>query len=247
MARALVVISIPLTFWGAIALAGSGDAALAQIDEALSTAADQAMEYEMSTKEPGKEERRMAFKVFVKGKEWRRIDFLSPGDVKDMRILVRSVSNMYVYLPAYRKVRRLASHVKEQGFMGTAFSHDEMSLATFSPVYSANLLEESDKHWKLEAIRKEGSDFPYPKLILEARKDLRQPVEIQYFNSEGQKVKTETRLKFSCNGNNCAPGVIEMVDHTRNNLKSVLTMRQWTPNAGLDDSFFSVRALQRSN
>ena len=45
-----------------------------------------------------------------------------------MKILTRAAQDMYVYLPAFKKVRRLASHVKEQGFMGTAFGHEEMSL-----------------------------------------------------------------------------------------------------------------------
>ena len=29
---------------------------------------------------------------------------------------------MYVYLPAYNKIRRVASHASNQGFMGTMFS-----------------------------------------------------------------------------------------------------------------------------
>jgi hypothetical protein len=59
-------------------------------------------------------------------------------------------------------------------------------------------------------------------------------------------VKTETRLSFKCQGEICTPTVVKMVDHTRNDLESTLKMRAWSPNSGLDDSFFTVRALQRS-
>lgn len=208
---------------------------LAQVDDALTNAKDQAMEFELVTQEPGKAARNMVFKVFVKGREWRRIDFVAPGDVKGMRILVRSADNMYVYLPAYRKVRRVASHVKEQGFMGTAFSHDEMSLVTFGPTFTSKLVEEGDKFWKLALTRKEGSEFPYAKLNLEVRKDLKQPVEIQYFNEDGVKVKTEVRLGFKCQEGLCAPSVIKMTDHTRNNLVSELKMRKWSPDSGLGE------------
>jgi outer membrane lipoprotein-sorting protein len=239
-------------FAGAIALlpglaaAADGNQVLAQVDAAMTRATDQSFEYEAITKEAGKPERSMAFDVFIKGKEWRRIDFLAPGDVKGMRILVRSVSNLYVYLPAYKKVRRVASHVKEQGFMGTSFSHDEMSLVTFSPVYTAKLLEEADKFWKLEATIKPDAVFPYPRLLMEVRKDIQQPVQIDYFNDKGLHVKTETRLKYSCQDKICTPGIIKMVDHTRGDMESSLNMRKWQPNSGLDDDFFTVRALQRS-
>ena len=65
-------------------------------------------------------------------------------------------------------------------------------------------------------------------------------------NDKGVKVKTETRLKYACQKDICTPGVIKMVDHTRGDMESELLMRQWQPNPGLDDSFFTVRALQRS-
>lgn len=34
---------------------------------------------------------------------------------------------MYVYLPAFGKVRRIASHTKDQGFLGLTFSQDDMA------------------------------------------------------------------------------------------------------------------------
>jgi hypothetical protein len=240
--RSLVAL---LMLIGSTVSAKSGDDILQLVDAAASAAQDQSFQYECRTSEAGKDDRVLVFDVYIKGTKWRRIDFVSPGDVKDMRVLVKSTESMYVYLPAFKKVRRLASHVKEQGFMGTSFSHDEMSLVTYAPSFSAKLLQESKRGWTLEAKRRTGVSFPYPKLILEIRKDIKQLVEIQYFNDQGIHSKTETRLNYNCERKVCAPGKLVMVDHTRNDLKSTLTRLKWKPNSGISDKIFTLRALQR--
>jgi len=60
-------------------------------------------------------------------------------------------------------------------------------------------------------------------------------------------VKTEIRKRFECSGSYCTPHHVEMTDHTRNDLRSVLTLQKFKTNAGVPDSFFTVRALQRGN
>ena len=103
-----------------------GDKVIKQMDESMTRAKDQHFIHRVVTQEPGKAQRTLVMDVRIKGDEWRRIDFTDPGDIKGMKILILSLDQTYVYLPAFRKVRRVAGHAKEQGFMGTTFSHDEM-------------------------------------------------------------------------------------------------------------------------
>jgi len=250
--RTFVLVVVAVYVYLALALgatpraqAASAEEIVNSVDAKLMLSPSQSFEYEAITKEPGKADRSLVFAVGIKGKEWRRLEFLAPGDVKGMRILVRSVSETYVYLPAYKKVRRVASHVKDQGFMGTAFSSDEMSLAALAPVFTAQLAEETDKAWKLTLSRREGNGFIYPKIMVEVRRDIGQPVEIRYLNEKDECVKTETRLKYSCKGPICTPEVIRMVDHSQGDRTSELVRRKWNPEANLDDDYFTVRALQR--
>ncbi len=226
-------------------VATTGDEAIAATDKSMTAFDDQTLVYDMITKEPGRDERILTFRATVKGPEWRRVEFLAPGDIKGMQILVRSVTSMYVYLPAFGKVRRLASHVKEQGFMGTAFGHEDFSLATYGGHFAAKMIEETERSWRVEATRRPGSEVPFPKLIIEIRRDISQPVQIEYFNERGVKTKTETRLEFKCVGTACAPKTITMVDHTRNDMVTTMVRKEWQINANVPDSFFTVRALQR--
>jgi hypothetical protein len=162
-----------------------------------------------------------------------------------MRILVRSVTQMYVYLPAYRKVRRVASHVRSQGFMGTTLSHDEISIVTYGPLFGAKLLSENDTHWTIQASLKDGKEFSYPKLEFDILKNVKQPSEIRYFNEKGVKVKTEHRSNYDCKGTICNPKKLRMVDNTRNGMWTEIICLDWKVNTGVKDSQFTVRSLQR--
>jgi hypothetical protein len=223
----------------------TGEQVLRMMDEAMTQAQDQYFVQDIVTKEPGKEPRKMKMRVRIKGKEWRWIEFFEPGDVKGMRVLVRSVTQMYVYLPAYRKVRRVASHVRSQGFMGTTLCHDDISIVTYSPLFTAKLLSENDTHWTIRAALREGKDFPYSKLEFDVLKNNKQPSEIRYFNDKGVKVKTEHRSNYDCQGTICNPKKLRMVDHTRNGMWTEIICHDWKVNTGVKDSHFTVRSLQR--
>jgi len=221
-----------------------GDELLKQLDSALGKAEDQFYEYQCITHEAGKADSRMLFQMVSKGSQFRRVEFLAPGDMKGMRVLVRSVSQMYVYLPAYRRVRRVASHVKHQGFFNTAFSHDEMAIVSYSVHYLGTLTSETATHWKVTALRRPDSSAAYEQLEVQISKENKQPSEIVYLDAQGTKLKTETRSDFSCKQDVCSPRKLKMVDHTRGEVMSTLVRQKWEVNSGVKDSFFTVRSIQ---
>lgn len=225
----------------------SGDEVVKRMDQAFTRAADQSFDFDLITTEPGKGERRMTYHVDIKGTSFRRVEFLSPGDVKGMRILVVSVNQMYVYMPAFRKVRRIASHVRNQGFMGTAYSYDEMSIVTYGNVFSAKLVSESDKDWTIEMERRPGQEFSYPRLKMVVSKEYSQPTRIEYYNDKGALLKTEERSDYECAENLCNPRLMKLVDHTRNDLTTRMVRKSWKRNSGIPDSFFTQRSLQKAS
>ena len=223
----------------------NGEQILVMVDETMTRARDQYFEYTLATYKRGRDPQVLKFSVHIMGDKKRRIEFMAPGDIKGTRFLVLDVDQMWVYMPAYKKVRRVASHVKAQGFMGSAYSHDEMSIVTFGDIYTAKLLGQDDDEWRLELSRRPGQTYPYPKLEIKIRKDIFQPIEIAYFNDKGMKIKTESRESFECRNDLCNPRLMTMIDHTRGDLKSVMARQKWKPNTGVDDRHFSVRSLQR--
>ncbi len=230
---------------GAARADAAGEKLMKRLDKIMTLAKDQTFVYNLVTKEPGKGERKMVMRVRIKGTEWRRVDFEAPGDVKGMKVLVRSKSKMYIYLPAYRKVRRVASHVKDQGFMGTTLSHDDISTATYNKFYEGTKTGETKTHWTVVAKRRKGADVPYPKLEFDLSKKYIHPTEIRYFNDKGKKIKTEVRTKYSCQGDICNAAEMKMTDHVRNDAWTRMSRTTWKVNTGLKNRTFSLRSIQR--
>ena len=223
-----------------------GEKAIKTVDDAMTRAKDQMYEYEVTTQEPGKAKTKLTMRVNIKGRNWRLIDFLAPGDIKGMRFLVLSMTQMYVYLPQYQKVRRVASHARSQSFMGTALSQDDASITVFGEAFAGKLLSETKTQWVVEGTKRPGKEAPYAKVQMTISKDVQQPTELLWFNDTGVKLKTETRTEYECQGNICGPKYMKMLDHTRGGMWTEFNRTGWKVNTGIADSEFTPRALQRA-
>ena len=75
----------------------------------------------------------MATKLYDGGKTEKRIyRFLSPADVQGTGILVYDYEakpdDVWIYLPALRKTRRVVSNQRSQSFMGSEFSYGDLNI-----------------------------------------------------------------------------------------------------------------------
>jgi len=227
------------------ASAMDASAILAKLDDNMNQSKDQTLNWQVTSQEPGKKQpREMAFSVQLKGAK-TLTEFNAPGDIKGTRVLVLSRSQMYIYMPAYRKVRRIASHVTQQGFMGTTYSHADMSATRFGDVYTSTLQSETDAEWVLELQPIPEKEAPYAKVVMTIAKEKHLPKELKYFNTKGEHIKTETRDGYDCKGSVCNPTVLKMTDHSRNDAWTELKCIDWEANVGIDDDVFTVRTLQR--
>jgi outer membrane lipoprotein-sorting protein len=246
--RGWLLVSAPLlaaTLWAGTASAdAAGNKVLADMDAAVNRAKTQKFEYEAINQEPGKAEKRLSLAVYMKG-EKRLTEFQAPADMKGTKVLILSSTQMYVYLPAFKKVRRIASHVTDQGFMGLAFSQDDFATQNYAPLYEAKLVSETGTESKLELTSKPGQETAYAKIEVTVAKDMKVPTELKYYNAEGKNVKTETRTGYTCESNVCTPGELKMVDHTKGGLWTKMVRKSWKVNTDLSDDLFSKRNLEK--
>jgi len=88
----------------------------------------------------------MATKLYDGGKTEKRIyRFLSPADVKGTGVLVFDyeveADDIWVYLPALRKTRRIVSSQRSQSFMGSEFSYADLNVPALDD-YNYTLVKE---------------------------------------------------------------------------------------------------------
>jgi hypothetical protein len=231
--------------YSAPASAVDANALLSSVDTAATPAGTKYLKFEATTQEPGKQPKQATLAFSSLGPK-RIVDFLAPGDVKGTRVLVITADQMYIYLPAYNKVRRVASHTTTQGMLGMVFGDAEFSITRYSDMYTAVLDSETATTTELKLTAKPGAATAYPTLGLSVRKDNSLPAEIRYFNAKGEKLKTETRQDYICDGPICAPQRLRLTDHTRGDAWTELKQVEWKVNTGMTEEDFSLRSLQRA-
>lgn len=114
---------------------------------------------------------------------WSMMFFLSPADVEDTGFLTYDYDeaarddDQWLYLPALKKTKRIASSDKSGSFMGSDFSYADLTERPLE-YYDYKLLQEAeiDGHpvWIIEAVpnnEEELDETGYTKSILFIRKD----------------------------------------------------------------------------
>jgi len=131
--------------------------------------------------------------MYQKGTEKRLVRFLSPADQKGISFLALPDDVMYLYLPAFHKIRQIASHVKNQNFAGTDLTYDDLSAFELAKGHTAQLLGEKDNAYmiRLEPEKTEGKEYSFLKVWY--RKDNFYPIRIEYYDDSGSMFKVMER------------------------------------------------------
>jgi outer membrane lipoprotein-sorting protein len=228
------------------AYAESGPEILQKVDQALNSFTDGTFESKLLIREPGGQARELTFTTYQKVPDKRLVRFSAPGDVKGMAVLVENKDTMYVFLPGFQKVRRVGTHVRNQTFMGSDFSYEDMSNLRYSPTYDAKLVKGDDKGWELELTLKAGQEQEFPRVRMWIDKQAMQPTKVDYMDAAGKSLKTEEYVDYRQDGpNHWGPSRVVVTDHRRNDHRSEIVFTGVKLNSGLKDELFSQRSLIR--
>jgi len=205
---------------------------------------DQEMDIKLTVVDTDGSEKSYKFNLKQKGDDKRLIRFKS-GEVKRMSVLTVRDS-MHVFLPGYKRVRKIASHNMNQSFVGSDFNNHDMAIVSWSRFYDAELLKEDDASWHLTLVPRKGEKAPYPKIVMKIRKKGFIQTGTDYFDASGEKVKEFTVKEWETFPNGLEMGkVIEMKD-PRTGHHTLLEIESFKVDQGFKDSMFSVRQLQWS-
>ena len=182
--------------------------------------------------------------MYQLGAEKRLVRFLSPADQKGIGFLTLPGDMMYLYLPAFHKIRRIASHVKNENFAGTDFSYDDMSSFKYAEEYDPKLLETKEDVYVLELTPKPNVEKEYSKLIMTIRKDNFYPITFEYYDKAGHLWKVMERRKLQKKGNYWIPMEMEMKDLKKQHTTKMITDKVEL-DSGLTDKTFTKRNLQK--
>lgn len=231
------------------AFAQTGEDILGKVDAAEFAAADMHVVTTMVLvdKAGGKKTRKL--ESFQKGSDKRLIRFLEPADVEGMAFLDMGKNRsgqdqMHVYLPAFRKVRRIAGHVKNKPFAGTDFSYEDLGSRRFGDRFDVRSMKEETGFYVLELAPKKSETSQYSKVVMRVRKDDHLFESLVMFDGDGKKHKVLTRDDFRKVGKYVVPHKAKMEDLLKKHI-TYSRVENVKYDAGIEDEIFSPDRLKR--
>lgn len=189
--------------------------------------------------------------------------FLSPADVKNTAFLAFDYEDPdkdddnWLYLPALRKVKRIASGNKKDSFMGTDFTYNDMNGLDIED-WDYQMVKESDtidgqECWvigsvpradiKNEVIQETG----YLKRLMWVRKDNFMVLQGKTWVKDGRKIKVMQAKEIEQIQGIWTVKRLEMSTFSRNKREhsTVLVFDNLQYNQGVDDGMFNTQRMQR--
>ncbi len=215
-----------------------------KVDDVINAPPDQDLRVNLILIDKNGNEKSREMSMLQKGSDKRMVKFLSPADQRGIAFLSLPGDVMYLYLPAFNKVRRIASHVKNTQFAGTDFTYEDMEAIRFSEKYVPELLKEEEDHYVLQLKIREGMKSDYSKLTMWVRMDNFYPTKIEHYDKGGTLYKIMIREKIEKVDGYWISRESEMADLKAEH-KTKMIIVEVKFNSGLSDDRFTERYISR--
>lgn len=187
------------------------------------------------------------------GQERTLIKFNAPPVMAGTGLLIEdrdeAANDIWLYLPATRKLRRIAGAEKSNWFMGTEFTHEDFEDYQI-PRYAFERMPDAtcppSNCYVISATPSQPAEQAasgYSKKVYWIDQKTLYPVMIDYFDRDGKHTKHLEAGGMSSYGTFWRPQQIEMTNFT-NGRKTRLTVESREVDAPLDDYYVSKRYLR---
>lgn len=190
--------------------------------------------------------------------KWSILFFTSPLDVKDTGFLTydydsKSEDDQWIYLPAFHKIKRIASDDKTSSFMGSDFSYADMTdpeLDLYDFKISDTIDVRGQKCWVIESLPRSAKvveEYGYTKSLLFVRQDCHIIVRAIHFIQNSKKRKYYDITKLLEIDGIWTPLEIHMVTKKNERMEHATILQYFNVkyNTVISPNFFTARQLER--
>ena len=198
----------------------------------------------------------MASRIFGDGSEKRIIRFLEPPDVRGMGMLIfdheEKEDDMWVYLPATRKSRRIVASEKSSSFMGSEFAKADMSAPDPSD-FTYSLLGEEEigerTCWKVQTrpvSREKEDEYGFLRKISWVEKSFAAVIRSEYYDFDDSLHKVLQVPDFDIVREDPPRYLITkmQIRNLRNGRSSDMIMKRYDLNPEVPARFFTLSYLE---
>ncbi len=201
----------------------------------------------------------MATKLYDGGKTEKRIyRFVSPADVQGTGVLVFDyevkADDVWIFLPALRKTRRIVSSQRTQSFMGSEFSYGDLNIPALDDFNYALLKEEpfgGEACWVVDVLPKSAeiaAGEGYSKKTYWVSKAKLAVVRGLYYDKDGKLLKEliARDIKLLDPKNKRYRSMHMEMINKQNSRRSVFESKKVTLVPNTKDEYFTTTYLERS-
>ena len=183
--------------------------------------------------------------------EKRLFVFHHPADIKGTAVLnyshIRGDDDQWIFLPAFKRVKRISSANKSRPFVGSEFYYEDL-VSIELPKYHYLYLGEEEIHgqpcFKVQ-FTPTYENSGYSRQIVYLDKQYYRVQKVEFFDPQNALLKTLTANGYhQYLGKYWRPDVLHMINH-RNNRETIMQWKNIKMKNGLSRQDFTVVALKR--
>lgn len=181
--------------------------------------------------------------------------FLEPADVRGTTLLVFDYENkdddLWIYMPALRKTRRIVSSEKGKNFMGSEFTNADMSKPNIDEFNYKLIGEETidgKKCWKIESTCKtetQEEQYGFSKRITYIEKESFLAHKIEYYDLNSELLRVETIKEYKKQSNGSYFAFYMEMKNVQNNRRSVMIIDKFQLGSTLTEAQFSPAMIEK--
>jgi hypothetical protein len=163
------------------------------------------------------------------------------------RVNRSSDDDQWLYLPALRRVRRIASSNRASSFVGSEFTYEDLTpleLAKYRFKYLREDMVKDQPAWVVESVP-QFKDSGYARMELFVRRDNHQTARTNFYDRKGDLMKVGTFEGWSKVEGKWWRGRTVRMDNQQTRKSTVLETLETKLGVGLSARDFTTRALEK--
>ncbi len=211
-------------------------------------------EVELELKRRGKVVRKRKLRTKFrrkKGEVRSMVEFTSPAEVSGTRFLSieeEGKAKQFIYLPAFRTVKRIVGAQREKSFMGTDFSYSDLEgrkVDSSSWKQLADAKVGGQDCYVLEAVPKKAEGETYGRSIMWVHKKYHLPMKIDFYGQDKATVAKQFRVKKLAKKGKRWIATVSSMATVKKGTETQLLLKAIDFDAEIPDSELNKQALKK--
>jgi len=181
-------------------------------------------------------------RLVMKGTDKLLVTFIEPADLRGVSFLTTGRDNMWVYLPAQGRVRRISGSAVDQSFGGSDFSYREMASISFGSSRATGAVEE--KEWNGTMVYLINIEDGGEKSRLWVDRERFVPLRVDKLDQHGNVLKLITFSDFLEQDGVWIPQTV-CLDNISRGSSTELKLLEVNLNTGIKDNYFTEDNMKR--